>query len=58
MKTLHLYQIMQFLRHDSVMVQVITIPEVPRNLLDFDPEINTDFKEDSPFKDSVISETY
>ena len=36
----------------------LPIPEVPRSLLDFDPEINTDFKENSPFQEGVISETY
>ena len=85
---LHLYQIMQFLRQDLEMIQVlewlktiqdirreipvyldpiyrpppkpteIPLQEVPRNLLDLDPEINTAFKEDSPFKEGVISETY
>ena len=36
----------------------IPIQEVPRNLLDLDPEINTDFKENSPLQDGVISEKY
>ena len=34
------------------------IPEVPRSLFDFDPEINTDFEENSPYQEGVISETY
>ena len=34
----------------------IPIQKVPRNLSDFDPEIN-DFKENSPFQEGVISET-
>ena len=36
----------------------IPIPEVTRSLLVFDPEINTDCKENSPFQEGVISETY
>ena len=36
----------------------IPIQEVPRNFLDLDPEINTDFEEYSPFQEDVISETY
>ena len=36
----------------------IPMPEVPRNLSDLDPENNTDFKENSPFQEGVISETY
>ena len=36
----------------------IPIPEVPRNLLDFDPEISMDFEENSPFQEGVISEMY
>ena len=36
----------------------LPILEVPRSLLDFDPEINMDFKENSPFQEDVISETY
>ena len=34
------------------------MPEVPRSLSDFDPEINTDFQENLPFQEGVISETY
>ena len=36
----------------------IPTQEVPGNLSDFDPEINTDFKENSHFQEGVISETY
>ena len=36
----------------------IPIQEVPRKLLDFDPEVNMDFEENSPYQESVISETY
>ena len=36
----------------------LLMPEVPRNLLDINPEIKTDFKENSPFQEGVISETY
>ena len=36
----------------------LPIPEVPRSLLDFDPEINKDIEENSPFLEDVISETY
>ena len=36
----------------------IPIQEVPMNLSDFDSEINMDFKENSPFQEVVISETY
>ena len=34
------------------------MPKVPRSLLDFDPEINMDFEENSPFQEGVISEIY
>ena len=34
------------------------MPEVPRSLSDIDPELNTDFGENSPFQASVISERY
>ena len=36
----------------------LPIPNIPRCLLDIDPEINTDFKENSTFQEGVISETY
>ena len=36
----------------------IPIPEVPRNLLDFGPEINKNLKEKSPFQEGVISGAY
>ena len=32
------------------------IQEVPRSLLDFDPNINTDFEENSACQEGVISE--
>ena len=31
---------------------------IPGSLLDIDPEQNTNFEENSPFQESVISETY
>ena len=34
-----------------------SIPEIPGNLLDTDPELDTNFEENSPFQ-GVISETY
>ena len=34
------------------------LQEVPRNLFDFDPGINMDFEENSPFQEGLISETY
>ena len=34
------------------------IPEIPGSLSDIDPELNTDFEENSPFQEGVISETY
>ena len=36
----------------------IPLPEVPRNILELDPEINMDFKENSLFPECVILETY
>ena len=36
----------------------LPIPEVPRNLSDFYPEMNMDFKENSPFQEGVISVMY
>ena len=35
----------------------IAMSEVPGNI-DINPELNTDFKENSPFQEGVISETY
>ena len=34
------------------------ISEILGNLLDIDPELNTDFEENSPFQEGVISEMY
>ena len=34
------------------------IPDIPRNLSDFDQEIKTDFRENSPFQEGMISEMY
>ena len=36
----------------------VPIQEVPRNVLDFYPDINTDFEENPPFQEGVISEMY
>ena len=36
----------------------LPILEIPRSLLDIDPDINMDFEENSPFQEGVISETY
>ena len=36
----------------------LPIPKIPRSLLDIDLEINTDFEENSPFQEGLISETY
>ena len=36
----------------------LPIPEVPRSLFDFDPEINMDFEENSPFQEGIILEMY
>ena len=36
----------------------LSMPEVHRSLLDFDPEIHKDFEEYSPYQEGVISETY
>ena len=36
----------------------IPLQEIPRKLADSDTEINTDFKEKSPYQEGVISETY
>ena len=36
----------------------LPIPEIPRSLSDFYPEISMDFKENSPFQEGVISEMY
>ena len=35
-----------------------SISKVPGSLLDIDSEVNTDFEENSPFQEGVISETY
>ena len=35
-----------------------SIPEIPRSLLDIDPQLYTDFEEMSPFQKGVISEMY
>ena len=35
-----------------------SIPEIPRSLLDIDPELNMDFEENSPLQEGLISETY
>ena len=34
------------------------IPKIPRSLSDIDPEINMDFKDNSPYQEGMISETY
>ena len=34
------------------------IPEIPGSLSDIDPELNTDFEENSLLQEGVISETY
>ena len=34
------------------------IPKIPGILSDIDPELNTNFEENSPFQEDVISETY
>ena len=36
----------------------IPLQEIPRKLMDLDTDINTDFKENSPYQEGVISETY
>ena len=36
----------------------VPIPKVPRNILDLEPEINTDFEQNLPFQESMISEMY
>ena len=36
----------------------IPVPEILGSLSDIDPEMNTDFEENSPFQEGVISETY
>ena len=37
---------------------ILPIPEIPKCLSDFDPEINMDLKENMPFQEGVISEMY
>ena len=34
------------------------IPEIPGSLLDIGPELNTDFEDNSPFQEGVISQMY
>ena len=34
------------------------MPQIPRSLSDIDPELNTDFEDNSPFQDHVILEMY
>ena len=34
------------------------IPEIPGSLSDIDSELNTNFEENSPFQEGVISKTY
>ena len=34
------------------------LQEIPRKLMDLDTDVNTDFKENSPYQEGVISETY
>ena len=34
------------------------LQEIPRKLMDLDRDINRDFKENSPYQEGVISETY
>ena len=36
----------------------VPIPDIPGSISDFDQEIYTDFEENSPFQEDVISETY
>ena len=36
----------------------IPLQEIPRKLMDLDNDINMDFKENSPYQEGVISETY
>ena len=36
----------------------ITLQEILRKLMDLDMDINMDFKENSPYQEGVISETY
>ena len=36
----------------------IPLQEIVRKLMDLDIDINIDFKENSPYQESVISETY
>ena len=36
----------------------IPLQEIPRILTDLDTDINTDFKENSPYQEGLISETY
>ena len=34
------------------------MPEIPGNVLDIHPKLNTDFEENSPFQEGVIWKTY
>ena len=36
----------------------LPIPEIPRNLLDINPELTIDFEDNSLFQEGIISETY
>ena len=35
----------------------LPVPEIPRSLLDIDPELNMDFENNSPFQEGLFSET-
>ena len=35
-----------------------SVPKIPGSLADIDPELNTDFKDNSAFQEGVISESY
>ena len=36
----------------------LPIPEIPRKLLDINPELAMDFEDNSPFQECIISEMY
>ena len=36
----------------------IPLQEIPRNLTDLEMDINTDFEENAPYEECVVSETY
>ena len=42
----------------SPKAEKIPMPKIPGTLLDIDPELNTDFEDNSPFQEGVILETY